>query len=228
MMGVARSKLIALAGATALSLLSASAQAAGLIGATANIGFYLSGDAFGPPYDPGMIYPIDQSYSNVTIADGASYFFSDKDVANGVNDPYGKVTFTSTGITFTNLVGDPFPTSAFAGFVLQVISGPDVTSLTKGPVVDSNFGPYAVGSFTPRQIRVNFSGGCLGNPADPKSFTCHRPDANGVTNEVVSFAVATAAATPGVPEPATWTLMIAGFGAVGAALRRRRASVRFA
>ncbi|MCS6986475.1 MAG: PEPxxWA-CTERM sorting domain-containing protein [Sphingomonadaceae bacterium] len=28
-----------------------------------------------------------------------------------------------------------------------------------------------------------------------------------------------------VPEPATWGLMIAGFGLVGAALRRRRATV---
>jgi hypothetical protein len=27
---------------------------------------------------------------------------------------------------------------------------------------------------------------------------------------------------PGVPEPAAWTLMILGFGAVGAGLRRRR------
>ena len=31
-----------------------------------------------------------------------------------------------------------------------------------------------------------------------------------------------------VPEPATWGLMIAGFGAVGGSLRRRRAAVRFA
>ena len=31
-----------------------------------------------------------------------------------------------------------------------------------------------------------------------------------------------------VPEPASWAMMIAGFGMVGAAMRRRRASVRFA
>ena len=29
------------------------------------------------------------------------------------------------------------------------------------------------------------------------------------------------AATPGVPEPATWAMMLAGFGALGASLRRR-------
>ncbi|HPU16617.1 MAG TPA: PEPxxWA-CTERM sorting domain-containing protein [Polymorphobacter sp.] len=31
--------------------------------------------------------------------------------------------------------------------------------------------------------------------------------------------------TPGVPEPASWALMIAGFGMVGSALRRRRIAV---
>ena len=32
----------------------------------------------------------------------------------------------------------------------------------------------------------------------------------------------------GVPEPATWAMMIAGFGLVGAAMRRRKVQVRFA
>jgi len=34
--------------------------------------------------------------------------------------------------------------------------------------------------------------------------------------------------TSAVPEPATWAMMIGGFGLVGAAMRRRRASIRFA
>lgn len=32
-------------------------------------------------------------------------------------------------------------------------------------------------------------------------------------------------ATPGIPEPATWAMMIAGFGMVGAGLRRRRHAI---
>ena len=36
------------------------------------------------------------------------------------------------------------------------------------------------------------------------------------------------AATAAVPEPATWGMMIAGFGLVGASMRRRKMSVRFA
>jgi hypothetical protein len=35
-------------------------------------------------------------------------------------------------------------------------------------------------------------------------------------------------AAAAVPEPATWAMMIMGFGLVGAAMRRRTATVRFA
>jgi hypothetical protein len=34
--------------------------------------------------------------------------------------------------------------------------------------------------------------------------------------------------TPGVPEPATWALMLMGFGGLGALLRRRRAGLTLA
>ena len=46
---------------------------------------------------------------------------------------------------------------------------------------------------------------------------------SGTDNQAFAFAV-----PGGVPEPATWTMMIMGFGAMGAALRRRRATVAFA
>jgi len=42
------------------------------------------------------------------------------------------------------------------------------------------------------------------------------------------FAFTNVAAAPGVPEPATWGLMLVGFGMVGAGLRTRRRSVTFA
>ena len=51
--------------------------------------------------------------------------------------------------------------------------------------------------------------------------------------EVLNFRFASggflpSAETPAVPEPATWAMMIAGFGIVGASLRRRRTTVTFA
>ena len=58
---------------------------------------------------------------------------------------------------------------------------------------------------------------------------------NGLDNGLSSYAlldnVRVNGALAGVPEPATWALMILGFGAVGGALRRRqatKATVRFA
>lgn len=47
----------------------------------------------------------------------------------------------------------------------------------------------------------------------------------------VAFATVIPAVAPAVPEPATWAMMIVGFGAVGLAIRRRqevRTTVRFA
>jgi len=50
------------------------------------------------------------------------------------------------------------------------------------------------------------------------------------TQSLASAGFIAAAQLGGVPEPATWALMILGFGAVGGAMRRRNAktSVRFA
>jgi hypothetical protein len=43
-----------------------------------------------------------------------------------------------------------------------------------------------------------------------------------------NYRLTVSALTSAVPEPASWAMMIAGFGVVGGALRRRRVSVRFA
>ena len=50
-------------------------------------------------------------------------------------------------------------------------------------------------------------------------FTGNDNDGFGIDN--IRWA---SAATPGVPEPASWAMLIAGFGLVGAATRRRRAA----
>lgn len=42
------------------------------------------------------------------------------------------------------------------------------------------------------------------------------------------FRLTASVAAPAVPEPATWMMMIAGFGTVGAAMRRRTRAMRFA
>ncbi len=49
-------------------------------------------------------------------------------------------------------------------------------------------------------------------------------DAGGIP-AYFGYRLDTKANAPGVPEPATWALMIGGFGLAGAALRRRRSVV---
>jgi hypothetical protein len=52
----------------------------------------------------------------------------------------------------------------------------------------------------------------------------------GVANQIVFDDVTFGSKDPGpkVPEPASWAMMLAGFGAIGSAMRsRRKAAVRF-
>ena len=60
---------------------------------------------------------------------------------------------------------------------------------------------------------INFSG------------TAHSVSFGGVANQIVfddiTFGSSTPGPQPGIPEPATWAMLIAGFGMVGASMRRR-------
>jgi hypothetical protein len=70
----------------------------------------------------------------------------------------------------------------------------------------ANFCPYS-------PIGVSFAG------------TAMSVDFGGVENQVAFADITFGSSTPGgVPEPASWALMISGFGLAGAALRRRRAT----
>jgi hypothetical protein len=52
-----------------------------------------------------------------------------------------------------------------------------------------------------------------------------RSGGNGSYAGTINFSPSELSGAPGVPEPATWAMMIGGMGAVGYALRRRRALV---
>lgn len=53
------------------------------------------------------------------------------------------------------------------------------------------------------------------------------PRWNDIGQSTIGYVVEYSAA-PGVPEPASWAMMIGGLGLVGASMRRRRAAIRFA
>jgi opacity protein-like surface antigen len=130
---------------------------------------------------------------------------------------------------------------------LTVSNGPGATSqphlafLDRNPVgIDTTFGftafSFTSGFFMPGTVEV-YSGaggtgtllgslsGLLGNPF---AFSPFSIPLSGVAHSVVitgtpgTLGFDDLRFTTGVPEPATWALMIGGFGLAGAALRRRR------
>jgi len=70
------------------------------------------------------------------------------------------------------------------------------------------------------------------NAFDPHGFPTGSNLVNGYINigdaNVTNQTPYTPHVTPGVPEPMAWAMLLLGFGTVGATIRRRRMSVRFA
>ena len=85
-----------------------------------------------------------------------------------------------------------------------VFSGPPFTVVTGGAANSGFFGLISSTPFTSVVITNNFNGGYISDEGMD----------NFITNGVGSVKT-------GVPEPATWAMMLIGFGAIGFALRRR-------
>jgi hypothetical protein len=148
-------------------------------------------------------------------------------------------------INFASGQGLMFTGSTFGLFQIAVVS-PDFIALsgnanstltlfdTSGNVIKT----LAVNGFTSTQPRV--LGDTFGNIGVPLSGTIGSLEfinpnisglgqANHFTSSVISLNATSAggfqvvSVTPTVPEPATWAMLVLGFGGLGAMLRRRRA-----
>lgn len=95
-----------------------------------------------------------------------------------------------------------------------VIAAYDAASTFLGSVTDSYPSGYGAG----KSLTLNF--------ANARYFVA----SSGVLgqNKDSIFWEVTSLTAGGVPEPMTWALMLTGFGAVGAAMRRRQGAMRFA
>jgi PEP-CTERM motif len=112
-------------------------------------------------------------------------------------------------------------------FEITGITGPAITGVSTlglGGLFDPNaYGggfatdvPTPVLSFTANSIRIEWSSVGNASPTDQFAYGVFNFDPS---SSVFSYA------TGAVPEPASWALMIAGFGLVGSAMRRRKPSV---
>ena len=129
---------------------------------------------------------------------------------------------------------------------LSVLAGGSAT-IDFGPTSAFQFDWGSIDDYNTLTIFTNFGSGvvipgALGNFANPANGDQLSPGTNGrftvfsddtaeyftgikLESSVNSFEIDNLAIAAGVPEPATWGLMIVGLGAAGALLRRRRAVV---
>lgn len=124
-----------------------------------------------------------------------------------------------------NLVFDRGPGNAELDFYYQLISGSGLfyaqmeTNIGSGYLVTSGFNGNATSDLQFFDLGVaGYNGGRV---------TLFKTDPGSVLITYTGTYLPRLD-TPTVPEPATWALMILGFGAIGASLRARSRKVRFA
>lgn len=221
-----KAKTLLIAGAAAAALFGSNAQAAGVVNGdfeAGNTGF-TSSYLYIAPTGPKVLYPegaytVDTNPHNVHDLWSS---FGDHTTGSGemmiVNGaPDADVTVwdeTLTGLTtntdyfFSAWVASSYPTNpAVLDFS---INGSGIGSLTP---------PTTTGLWTQFYVGWNSGANTSAHIALVNQNTVR--DGNDFALDDIAFGTT----RPGVPEPASWALMIGGFGLAGAALRRRRVAV---
>ncbi len=160
------------------------------------------------------------SYSGTGIS--ASGTLTTTNTTTTVN---GRQAYTITGITGTRngaTINQLFP----AGTVVDAVGAVSNLNLYEtGPFLDADGFSFGVAGDSP-----NIAFNVFYISSGYNEFRSNPPVGQGNT-ELTGFTLARVVpVAPAVPEPATWAMMLIGFGTVGATMRRRKtvASVRFA
>lgn len=124
------------------------------------------------------------------------------------NTLFSEIIFTPTAGNLVSFRGLDF----FPGSATQVIYAFEVRDAANNLIASAS-GSSSPGSFNPNT--AYFSG--------PLTLRFSNTSGGLVIDNVRVDVIGSA--TSGVPEPATWGMMLAGFGVIGAALRRRRDAV---
>jgi hypothetical protein len=175
-------------------------------------------------------FTLKQTTGNAFLSDPAGvsrFYYYDWGTGDVINTPYGgvmTVTFNAPVTAFAIDLGVfygapfPYPTGTIPGAATTLYGG----ALTIGTAQ----GNFNVNTATTR----NFTFFGVTSDTAFTSFTITGAGTNAFASTVFDNIRFGSAATPAVPEPATWAMMIGGFGMVGGAMRyrRRKTSVSFA
>jgi hypothetical protein len=181
-------------------------------------------DYFGAPNGPGMGYYNINDYAVLSALDMFRYSNDPNHLAGGsaLDETVGTDSFFSIDGGQTQLFGDSlFSTGTYNGDGWQASHWKDTT------------GPGSCDGFA--QLGVMDPNVCFGQTGVVKALDLAAFDAIGWNLSVDalagngSYAQSTsnifAQFAPNVPEPASWALMLSGFGLIGATMRRRQRTV---
>lgn len=175
-----------------------------------------------------VVFTYDTDLGRTDLFPDRQYLVGDADI--GLTNPVYEATLTINGVTLSVLPTFASsvtmePLVVFGNYQIGVLDNPFLIGAPAAQVafqVGANF----TGAFDPSlQATQSFSGASLAT-----RFQYRRVDASNATIDNfllygagdVTIDIVNLSAPAGVPEPATWGLMIVGFGLAGAAVRRRR------
>lgn len=188
------------------------------------ISYQLASDALGRDFTEvgtadfglsSLLIPLDVADATAFYLLGAAY-----------NGSSFNITFSGTGgysRTFSNIA-----LPDFNGGAINSVSG-DVTDQTVfrvygvGAGGTGNSSNGATNYYSLTQVGFDLGGDLAGRTLTGATIT-----SNGYETLILGATVVSPQVQSGVPEPATWSLMIAGFGLVGGTMRRRRPGLALA
>lgn len=173
----------------------------------------------------------DLTYGSLSIPTTTARIVVSDTATTGTDDRQGfqilSITGTRNGHAITGTVGS-------AAFNFPIDNRLYPADPATPPFYDPFVNGDGIGFSVEGTTRVfNFFGAFIFRPGAQMSDQVYFEYTQPITGEFGSYGevTATLSAAAGVPEPATWALMIMGLGAVGGAIRRRaelRRSVHFA
>lgn len=175
---------------------------------------------------PGLTSTLTLTFNSVNALGDYVFTYALTNTSNGTLQPFSEVTafgfntnpnpdLANSSITSTAALADDQLTNIAAG---SISNGTSVEICGSGGPTCAGGGSSGpdVGETSGGQFILAFIGG------DPGTVTLSNATVRYQSTGLTGTGSAIGRPTPPVPEPATWAMMLFGFGAVGYTLRRRR------